>query len=487
MQRKSDAELVRDHELKVAARRDEIARILQINAEKVAELAPELERIARELAEVDRDQQNAGLGESDWTLDFDWRRHLIKKEGRPVYQAQKALVAERELLLRERRAITHHLITLKSFSAAPVRRVPFDILAEIFLAAKPTDLVAPWDGVGPLISHVCSDWRAISCTQPALWSSFSFPLFGRKNWNWLAVYLERSGSAPLTVEVDARRPLLEGGSNGDRELDLLRAHAHHLHDLRFITASNLNVSGGGPYKGLPPFHVELPRLQALHLTGSWGGLDDQFASVPPLHTLKLVGGVDLASGPHIFAQAQINTLIIDGAGGRWLAPHATLPALRALDIIDLHHPADVTLLLARSQCDLTTLALRNCKVRIGQLLEILESTPHLHALTVIDGHSTMITDRLFQFLTDNPTRLPILSSLNIEGAFAFGNRALVTMLEARTAPKALAGTFVCLSSVDLSLSDRTVKAAEVEQLKRLAGITVSLRCLDDSKILRRVL
>ncbi|KAJ7052780.1 hypothetical protein C8F01DRAFT_1169939 [Mycena amicta] len=88
---------------------------------------------------------------------------------------------------------------------APVRRIPNEILCEIFLwAAKHhrgrVGLAAPWH-----LGHISSHWRAVALSFPPLWSSFTVhdrcadPPNVRKTR--LAAQLTRSADAPLSIRL----------------------------------------------------------------------------------------------------------------------------------------------------------------------------------------------------------------------------------------------------------------------------------------------
>jgi hypothetical protein len=117
-----------------------------------------------------------------------------------------ALNDRRDCIVHERTALGIPL-TVESFRASPIRRVPIDILVAIFLSSKLEEVVPMEDGVGPLLSHVCREWRTIACKISALWASFSFGVLDRQLLvcTWVPLYLERSGAVPLTVAVDATR------------------------------------------------------------------------------------------------------------------------------------------------------------------------------------------------------------------------------------------------------------------------------------------
>ncbi|KAJ7924604.1 hypothetical protein B0H13DRAFT_1863832 [Mycena leptocephala] len=86
----------------------------------------------------------------------------------------------------------------------------------------------------------------------------------------------------------------------------------------------------------------------------------------------------------------------------WVFPRFDTPDLRALDILFLHHSGEVIAWVEGARFTLTTLVLRKCAMRVSELLNLLEITPHLEVLTIVDGLSTIVTDRLLQYLTIRP-------------------------------------------------------------------------------------
>jgi hypothetical protein len=167
----------------------------------------------------------------------------------------------------------HHEITLAAFSSAPVRRVPADVLVEIFMAVqsmaeiaalsksadtrlkgweKP-ELLAVGHGPATVISQVSSGWRETAFGHPALWSSFSFSPYGSQKSDLAALYLERARSAPLTVEI-VLSPSSEDQAKADRAIAVLAASALTLFELRFVADNerpSARHSMGGTTEALP--------------------------------------------------------------------------------------------------------------------------------------------------------------------------------------------------------------------------------------------
>ncbi|KAJ7145713.1 hypothetical protein C8R44DRAFT_972729 [Mycena epipterygia] len=536
----SDAELVRRHQVKVDARIEEIDKSLgelqtrrimlrQKSQDVELRLAAAVAKLALELVPILPDR----------TLDYTtWKR-----EREDTMNMQNLLEAEHRILLRERSALAQQ-ITVEAFAAAPLRRVPTEVMFEIFMAAKPPEIPILGQGMGSFLSLVCSKWRAIACQHPELWSSFSLPLFGGKTTELVKTHLERSRWAPLMVEVDARHRM-EGSSTGEAEIALLAAHATRIFRLGFITEGDFRSQHILP--SLQPLRGNLPRLEILEFSGNWRPLSDEFEFTPALHTLKLNKGMTLTEGEHKLDRTKIRYLHSHMTNGRFLAPYTDLtswtchaelhytaystppsfptpvptpclttwkilfdlpppgsmkvegggdryttylfhgmdtPALRELDVLALIYPTKLRDFLARCRCNLTTLVLRSCVMRVTELLNILEYTPNLATLTVVGGNATIVTNRLFHFLTvhsDQPAALPNLSSLTVDGSFVFDNTAVLDMLGTRTAPAAARsnGTYVCLNDVYISLQDRVAEADVVERFRTLEGITVVLKCLNN--------
>ncbi|KDQ49229.1 hypothetical protein JAAARDRAFT_43019 [Jaapia argillacea MUCL 33604] len=109
-------------------------------------------------------------------------------------------------ILEERRDVAQgRCLNLKSLSA-PIRRLPSDILLEIFSHTLWYGSADPiYDPFPLLLTHVCSYWRHLALSTPTLWSSIrARPTDGqleyyRALWNH---FLLHSGTAPLSLFLD---------------------------------------------------------------------------------------------------------------------------------------------------------------------------------------------------------------------------------------------------------------------------------------------
>ncbi|KAF8155345.1 hypothetical protein K438DRAFT_1862641 [Mycena galopus ATCC 62051] len=106
---------------------------------------------------------------------------------------------------------------------SPVRRLPLDIIEEIFVACLPThrNCVTSATEAPLLLGHICSAWRSISLSTPQLWASLhlvepSAPPhsahaqevreFGERVTRRLEItttWLGRSGQCPLSLSIES--------------------------------------------------------------------------------------------------------------------------------------------------------------------------------------------------------------------------------------------------------------------------------------------
>ncbi|KAJ6599303.1 hypothetical protein DFH09DRAFT_1303817 [Mycena vulgaris] len=90
----------------------------------------------------------------------------------------------------------------------PARRLPRDIIQEIFVACLPTDRnsVIVLSDAPILLGQICSAWRVIALSTPCLWSSLHVVIPGkvdkvRRVSETIKVWLSRSGALPLSITV----------------------------------------------------------------------------------------------------------------------------------------------------------------------------------------------------------------------------------------------------------------------------------------------
>ncbi|KAJ6500562.1 hypothetical protein C8R45DRAFT_73503 [Mycena sanguinolenta] len=181
-----------------------------------------------------------------------------------------------------RRSEHHKAIT------APIRRVPPEVMAEIFLQLTTVEVQAPvnfypyddFDEVAtfferdtkirpvlhgaPLIfGEICRHWRAIALSTPKLWNSICLNCTNEKiqaNIPLCDMWLKRSGSLPLTIRL--YRPYRQNSSDYNIEhwrslMSTILAYAHRwrLLDFKNVPVYSLDVG--------PDLPDSLPTLETL--------------------------------------------------------------------------------------------------------------------------------------------------------------------------------------------------------------------------------
>ncbi|KAF7348243.1 Hexose carrier protein [Mycena sanguinolenta] len=112
--------------------------------------------------------------------------------------------------LKEQRAALKEPIDAHKALISPMRRIPQDVLLEIFFSCLPTEhnaLIDPAEA--PLVlGRICRHWREVAYSAPMLWSSIHIPLLNYFNApahilpqfeKIVQAWLERSAPCPLSV------------------------------------------------------------------------------------------------------------------------------------------------------------------------------------------------------------------------------------------------------------------------------------------------
>jgi hypothetical protein len=162
-----------------------------------------------------------------------------------LQRAISALEAERDALLRTAEAkacdIDARIRKIK-WITAPVRRIPVEILQQIFFAFcedplavgdNHTDTIATSE---LLLSMVCSHWRCVALDTPGLWSTIKSRWDKRPSTTdpkICRLYLERSHPHPLTVFI--KEDEIRYTSQVDTILRLLSEHSSRWYDVEIHT------------------------------------------------------------------------------------------------------------------------------------------------------------------------------------------------------------------------------------------------------------
>ncbi|KAJ6544214.1 hypothetical protein B0H19DRAFT_898859, partial [Mycena capillaripes] len=92
--------------------------------------------------------------------------HRLKRLDDEIADLQKAI----DKLAEERNSLSAYVDAHKAL-ISPARRLPLDIIQEIFIACLPThrNCAMSASEAPVLLGRICSSWRAISLSTPRLW------------------------------------------------------------------------------------------------------------------------------------------------------------------------------------------------------------------------------------------------------------------------------------------------------------------------------
>nr|GAT45962.1 predicted protein [Mycena chlorophos] len=174
--------------------------------------------------------------------------------------------------LQRTRDHTKAALEMRSSLAAPIRKLPPEVLLRAFSFAISVSRHSSWHA-HIVIPAVCAHWRRVLLRETRFWTDIKIP----GNPNRIARYLERSQTHPLTVRFD-------GSFDGLRQVYSLRSR------LRSLSASReflpiLRVLSDA--RSLSLLHREDSR-DPLTVTNDWDSMD-----VPHLRVVSLGGGFSL--------------------------------------------------------------------------------------------------------------------------------------------------------------------------------------------------
>ncbi|KAJ3744903.1 hypothetical protein DFH05DRAFT_1491358 [Lentinula detonsa] len=211
-------------------------------------------------------------------------------------------------LLLQKQSIEEYIDAHKSL-LSPVRRIPPETLAEIFIHCLPTDSLYAVRNLAeaPLIfTTICRDWRQIALNTPRLWRSLHFFLPSRlsddvfsRRMAGITLWLERSGSLPLSIsfhdgyENDTR---IISQSRPAMTVSLIRSLMHFSDRMQDVYLS-LSSSSFPIFDNLSPsfpiltsLHVRDKRLRKHDLNGTGSvGFGPLLHRMPALEKLELNG------------------------------------------------------------------------------------------------------------------------------------------------------------------------------------------------------
>ncbi|KAF7304175.1 F-box domain-containing protein [Mycena indigotica] len=217
-------------------------------------------------------------GSTDLEL-YDEQLERYEEEIAALKEAYDAVAGERDVL----RA---YMMACRS-TLAPIRRLPPELLLEIFKHMSPTKKTYLADrssiyseGISDLstVAEVCVHWRRIIIGTPVLWSNMNMRSQG-SDFIVLPIIrlcLKHSASLPLDIVYDPER-------DSRRGLRLLATHAERWRRLEF----RLSVDDYGTRASIPAIRGRLPLLESLSISSylSLAGID-AFEVAPKLTTVR---------------------------------------------------------------------------------------------------------------------------------------------------------------------------------------------------------
>lgn len=382
-----------------------------------------------------------------------------------------------------RRDDTQESVDLHVCVLSPIRRIPGEVLSEIFLEALIHDRRSTSDYSPPVtlntrkgpwvFGRVCRFWRKTALNLPKMWSDVEIDSEdAREPEHTLALVarelMRRSKKSPITLSV---HPL--PGRRLPKILDSLVPHCHRWKEARFYF----------PYQYLPKLvsiKGRIPLLKVLHLhldeprslPSTWS-IFDMFSTAPALRILYLAfhpnapwtfpwsqltryDGQQAIPGQHLDILGQLDKarkiILCDGMGceltlrlptrsiirptirsakeqlgsggfgDATVFRHLTLPSLAKLDI----HWVDgtstqISAMIIRSSCLLKTLTISASNMD-DALVELLRSTPSLTNLVLYEEatyHPSLLRHLIIRNSLD-ASFLPVLESVSIESEMCGG-------------------------------------------------------------------
>ena len=188
--------------------------------------------------------------------------------------------------LRSKRDALVHYTTRHSALIAPIRRLPPEVMSEIFLhCMAPVDPFDPresprLDKSPLLVSQLCSRWRKIALSTPRLWTSFALtiqPKYLKDDVLLAKTWLGRSGTCPLSIALGSR-------GNYSRSMqsltDVFLLHCERWYDIQLSLPIPV-------IRTLSTAKNRLPMLHSIFIGGEWEEDIDVFECAPQLRRVTL--------------------------------------------------------------------------------------------------------------------------------------------------------------------------------------------------------
>ncbi|KAJ7174955.1 hypothetical protein C8R43DRAFT_975599 [Mycena crocata] len=229
----------------------------------------------------------------------------------------------------QRESVRKNLLSHQAL-LSPVRRLPDDVVQDIFLACLPTDRNAVMSvrEAPLLLCRVCSTWRALALATPILWASvhlhLGFILQSDSRTHAVVQWLQRSAACPLALSVSG---LPAGAFDGAMDMTPIlsdsRAQSHTIllgtlvqsaHRWRDIALTDLPHLYLQELRGLSTPVLQSIKINDYSVVTEWLNL----LTAPKLRTLALQVEI-LEEHAHLLLPAisHITNLSISASNREW--------------------------------------------------------------------------------------------------------------------------------------------------------------------------
>ncbi|KZP25039.1 hypothetical protein FIBSPDRAFT_929586 [Athelia psychrophila] len=208
-----------------------------------------------------------------------------------IDNALAQLTAVQDTLLLQRTVIQDFSATYAPLVSI-IRRVPREILSEIFLYFRPDETSLDTPDLRPrvmLTSHVCQSWRNVALSTPQLWSTIIVnlgPRDAQRKLDCVKAWIERTGQYPLSIIISCIMPN-RSARDWKALLDILMPHSHRWRSAKILTWTDY-LSG---------INGHIPKLESLDIRIGGHSQKDTFVLSPSLRQLRV--RAELNPGPVI--------------------------------------------------------------------------------------------------------------------------------------------------------------------------------------------
>ncbi|KAF7334451.1 F-box domain-containing protein [Mycena venus] len=181
----------------------------------------------------------------------------IEAETQKLESAIHALRSERDVLQTR----------LNSYKYPVSTSLPNEIISEIFVHFLPVyPLCPPSSGIlsPTVLTHICRKWREIALASPLLWRALRFESMddnaGEEQIRVLASWITRSGSCPLSIQMDDHIHM--SNTSAAKILEVILPHRARWEHINLVLAPSHLLNIEGPIPQLRELGIRIPHQVA---------------------------------------------------------------------------------------------------------------------------------------------------------------------------------------------------------------------------------